>query len=360
MSGKDPIIELDDQQKKVLPRIEKLLKTFDKGKNSEDQHILNEAHSAMAKAQELLVAYNLSADLVGQGGEDGVREEQKLEAGGRDYERDLWRAVAELNFVLYFRSGETKVTAYKRTRGDGSKYIEREERYQHLHRLVGRKVNVLSTINMARYLEQAIERLVDERVGMDSGRERWMRHNIVFREGAASTVTDKLYQRRQELLDEEAQKQRDAEEAARQAGMAGASTSTALTLSSHTQAELDANNDFARGWEPGKTAQRRAEWQAEQAARAERERLAREAHVQWCKDNPEEARALEEEAQREREEDEKREARNAKRRKGYSDRWTQADEKAYTERQYFRMGAEAAEKISIDQQAEHKKRPSLG
>jgi hypothetical protein len=360
VSGKDPIVQLDDQQKKVLPRIEKLLKTWDKGKNSEDQHTLNEATAAMEKAQELLLAYNLSADLVGQGGEDGMREEQKLEGGARNYERDLWRAVAELNFVLYFRSGETQVTAYKRTREDGSKYIERVEKYQHLHRLVGRKVNVLSTINMARYLEQAIERLVDERIGPDNARERWMRHNIVFREGAASTVTEKLYQRRAELVAEEEQKHREAEERARQQGMEGVSTSTALTISTHTQAELDANRDFANGWEPGTTAKRRAEWQAEQAARAERERLAREAHVQWCKDNPEEARAMEEEARKEREEEEKREARNAKRRKGYSDRWTQRDEKEYTERQYFRMGAEAAEKISIDQQAEHKKRASLG
>lgn len=359
MSGNDPITQLDDEQLKVLPRIEKLLKLWDKGQHSEDEHTLKEAHSALAKAQELLVAYNLSADLVGQGGEDGVREEQKLEGGGRDYERDLWRAVAELNFCLYFRSGRTNVTAYKRTRGDGSKYIERVEKYQHLHRLVGRKVNVLSTVNMARYLEQAIERLVDERIGTDN-RERWMRHNIVFREGAASTVVEKLQQRRQELLNEEVRKRHEAEEKARQEGMSGVSTSTALTLSSHTQAELDANRDFANGWEPGTTAQRRAEWQAEQAAKAERERLAREAHVQWCKDNPEEARALEEEARREREEDEKREARNAKRRKGYSDRWTQADEKAYTERQYFAMGAKAAEKISIDQQADHKKRAALG
>lgn len=358
MSGNDPITQLDDQQRKVLPRIEMLLKKYDHGKNSDDEGILNEAAAAMAKAQELLVAYNLSADLVGQGGEDGVREEQKLEGGARDYERSLWRAVAELNFVLYFRSGETRVTAYKRKRGDGSMYIDREEKYQHLHRLVGRKVNVMSTISMARYLEDAIERLVDERIGPDSARERWSRFNIVFREGAASTVTDKLYQRRQEILAEEEQKRHEAEEAARQAGMSGVSTSTALTIGSHTQAELDANSDFANGWEPGKAAQRRAEWQARQAARAEEQRLAREAHVRWCEENPEEARRMEEEAQKEREEEEKREARNAKRRRGYS--WSQADERRYEESQAFTMGARAAEKIRLDQQAEHKKRPALG
>lgn len=359
MSGNDPITQLDDQQRKVLPRIEMLLKKYDHGKNSDDEGILNEAAASLAKAQELLVAYNLSADLVGQGGEDGVREEQKLEGGARDYERSLWRAVAELNFVLYFLSGETQVTAYKRTRGDGSKYIERVEKYQHLHRLVGRKVNVMSTVAMAKYLEQAIERLVEERIGPDNARERWSRFNIVFREGAASTVTDKLARRRQEILNEEQRKRHETEEAARQAGMAGMSTSTALTVGSHTQAELDANNDFARGWEPGKTAENRAQWQAEQAARAERERLAREAHVQWCKDNPEEARRLEEEAQKEREAEEKREARNAKRRRGYY-RWTQADERRDAEGQAFTMGARAAEKIRIDQQMERKNPAKIG
>ena len=39
----DPIVQLDDQQRRVLPRIEKLLKTYDHGKNSDDEAILNEA-----------------------------------------------------------------------------------------------------------------------------------------------------------------------------------------------------------------------------------------------------------------------------------------------------------------------------
>jgi hypothetical protein len=355
----DPITQLDDQQKKVLPRIEALLRLYDKGKNSEQPHTLAEAESAMAKAQELLVAYNLSADMVGQGGDDGVREEQKLEGGGRQYERDLWRAVAELNFCLYFSSGETRVTAYKRIRADGSKYIDREEKYQHLHRLVGRKVNVLSTIAMAQYLQEAVERLVDERIGPDNARERWSRFNIRFREGAASTVTEKLNQRRGELVEAEERRQREAEEKARQAGMAGVSTSTALTISSHVQAEKDANNDFAQGWELGRTAENRARWQAEQAARAEQARLSREAHVRWCEENPEEARAMEEAAQKEREEAEKREARNARRRTGYT-RWTKSDDRWQEDRQAFKMGAVAGEKISIDQQMNRGKREALG
>lgn len=346
----DGITELDDQQKRVLPRIEALLKKHDAAKGSDDQGILNEAASALAKAQELLLAYNLSADLVGTGSNDGVREEQKLEAGHRDYERDLWEAVAELNFCLYFRSGTTKVTAYKRTREDGSKYIERESKYQRLHRMVGRKINVVSTINMAQYLMDAIERLVDERIGMDSAQRRWSRENIVFREGAASTVCYKLQQRRRELIAEEERKQQEAAERAAQQADASVSTSTALTIATHAQAEADANNDFANGWEPGKTAANRAQWQAEQAARAERARLAREAHVQWCLDNPEEARAQEEERRKEAEAREKREARNARRRENSYSRWTKADERRWEEQQFYTAGRKAAEKISIDQQ----------
>lgn len=272
MSDTDGITELDDQQKRVLPRIEALLRLADKGRDSDDPATANEAASAAAKAQELLVAYNLSADLLGQGSEDGVREEQKLTGGYREFERDLWRAVAQLNFCLYFSSGEHQVTAYKRTRPDGSvKYVERERKYRHLHRLVGRKVNVISTVNMARYLEDAIERLVDERIGLDSANQRWHRHNIAFREGAASVITNKLYERRRQLVAEEEQKRRDAEERAQQEG--AVNTGTALTIATHEQQEKDANNDFARGWEPGTTAQKRAEWQAEMAARAERDRL---------------------------------------------------------------------------------------
>jgi hypothetical protein len=360
MSNTDMVTELDDQQKKVLPRIEALLRLYDKGKESEDVGTLNEAHSALAKAQELLVAYNLSADLVAQGSEDGVREEQKLTGGARQYERDLWNAVAELNFCMYFSSGENKVTAYKRERPDGSKYMHREEKWQPLHRLVGRKVNVMATINMARYLEQAIERLVDERIGMDSAGRRWGRENIVFREGAASTITNKLYQRRREILRDEERKRREAEEKAQQAGGAGVSTSTALTVASHAQAEKDANNDHANGWEPGKTASLRAQWQAEQAAQAEANKRAREAHTRWCEENPEEARAMAEARRKEEEEAEKREARNAKRRTGREWRWTKADDRREEERSYYESGRRAGEKVNIDQQMGGGAKGSLG
>ena len=356
----DPITQLDEQQRKVLPRIEALLRMYDRAKHSDEPHTMKEAESAMAKAQELLVAYNLSADMVGQGGDDGVREEQKLEGGAREYERDLWRAVAELNFCLYFGSGETKVTAYKRTRPDGSKYIEREEKYQHLHRLVGRKVNVVSTISMARYLEEAIERLVEERIGPDNARERWSKFNVVFREGAASDITYRLYQRREQLVAEEDRKRAEAEEAARQAGMAGQSTSTALTITSHAQAEKDANSDHANGWPAGRTAQHRAEYQARQAARAEAARLEREAHTRWCEEHPEEARAMAEAARKEQEDAEKREARNARRRTGGYDRWTKADERREAEGQAYAMGSRAAAKISIDQQMGNKPTGKLG
>lgn len=345
----DGITELDDQQKRVLPRIEALLRKYDAAKHSEDTGILNEAAAALNKAQELLVAYNLSADLVGTGSNDGVREEQKLIGGYREYERDLWRAVAKLNFCMYFGSRETKVTAYKRTRPDGSKYIEREEKAQYLHRLVGRKVNVMTTVSMARYLEDAIERLVADRIGPDNARERWSKFNVVFREGATATVTDKLHERRREMLAEEELKQQEAMKRAEEAGLAGVSTSTALTITSHAQAEEDANNDHANGWEPGKTASLRAQWAAEAAQRAERARIAREAHTRWCEENPEEARAQEEARRKQEEADAKREARNAKRRTGYT-RWTKADERRSEEAQAYLMGSQAARKINIDQQ----------
>jgi hypothetical protein len=353
----DMVKELDEGQKKVLRKIEALLRVADKGKDSEDAHTANEAASAAAKAQELLVAYNLDASLLGGSDDKGSREQQKLRGGFYQYQRDLWHEVAELNFCLHFMSGGYKRWEVKKRNPDGTFRMEKRSKWEKRHRLIGRSVNVLATVNMGTYLQEAIERLVTEQLkekGLDNA-ARWSAWNVAFREGAAETIIYKLSQRRREMLREEERKEREAREAAVRAAGADVSTSTALSLASVVQSERDLNRDHLYGLEPGTTAAQRAQRAAEMAAEAEARRRAEEEYTRWAAENPEEARAQEEAAREERrkqaEKDRKREEYNASRRTGGGRYWgseTSAERRQNSSA--FYMGREAAEKIGLDPQ----------
>jgi hypothetical protein len=361
----DPVKELDEGQKNVLRKIEALLRVADKGKDSDDPHTATEAASAAAKAQELLVAYNLDASMVGGSDDGGTREEQKLRGGFYLYQRQLWASVAELNFCLHFMSGGYHRWTVTKRYPDGSKRQEPRSKWEQRHRLIGRKVNVRSTISMATYLQGAIERLVTERLGddPDANRARWSQRNVIFREGAAEVIREKLAERRRHLLTEERRKQAEAEAAAERAGRADVSTSTALTIASVVQTEADANRDFRFGLEPGTTARQRAEKAARLAAEAERRRHAEQAYTRWAAAHPEEARAQEEARRKEEEkrdrEEEARERRNAARRTGGGGGWTREDEKRYSNRDAYYAGRDAAENISLDQQMDSKTKGAL-
>ena len=81
---------------RVVEKVRKLLSLAAKNTNEA------EAASATAKAQELLVAYNLDMSAIGEGGESGAREDAKQRGGMYIYERKLWQQIAELNFCFYF------------------------------------------------------------------------------------------------------------------------------------------------------------------------------------------------------------------------------------------------------------------
>lgn len=269
--------ELSDDQRKVLGLIEKLLRLADKNPNPE------EAASAAAKAQELLLAHNLSADLVGQGADSGRREEQRVRGGFYQYQRDLWSAVAELNFCFHFMSGGW-IEVNKRTKG-GHRYVD--TRWEPRHRLIGRVHNVTATKAMSTYLEQAIERLVEERIAGQNNL-RFSRFAVSFREGAADDIISRVWQKRQHQLSEERRQRQEAADRAAEAGRKGVSTETAVTIASLTQSEHDANRDFLMG-EPGYSARKRAERAAEAAARV----AAEAEYTRWAAENPEEARQQE-------------------------------------------------------------------
>lgn len=280
--------ELTPEQQKGIEQIQKLLNLAAKNPNE------HEAAAATAKAQELLVKYNLEAAVIERAsGKDGKREETKVDGGFYQFQRDLWKSVAELNFCLYWTQ-MYRATAWRYVDRHGSKSMQKGEGktrqnvgvLKYRHALVGRVVNTRSTIVMAQYLQQAIERVTNERLSDDSNRtSSWA---MSFRKGCAQGVIEKVEDEREEHLRAE----RDRRRAAERAGT-GASTGSAMVLSTYIDEETDANMDFIHGagWS-AEQARLKAEW----AAEAKRER---EAYTKWAAANPEEARAREEERQKE-------------------------------------------------------------
>lgn len=275
------IDEMDEEQLKVLERVEKLMRLAAKNPNAE------EAASATAKAQELLVAYNLSAELVGKTGStaDARREQQKVRGGMYEYQRRLWYSVASLNFCLHWVLQEPEHVMKNRKLWDGSTQKYQHTYWRHRHCVVGKRLNARLTITMGQYLEEVIERLVKERYPQHT--QRFMREAIAFREGIADELYWRLQEKRRKLIKEEEERRRRTAEAA------GVSTSQALTIGSLTEQEHDANMDFIYG--EGYSAKKRAE----RAERAEAQRLAEEEYTRWAAANPEEAAKLEKERAKE-------------------------------------------------------------
>lgn len=318
--------ELDEGQLKALEKVEKLLRLAAKNPNPE------EAASAAAKAQELLVAYNLSAEIVGQGsGSDAVREQQKLLGGMYKYQRYLWRAIAELNFCLHFVHQKYTERNTKRRDWDGNWVYEKVPYMRHQHTIVGRRVNARATVAMGQYLEQTIERLVKEQYPLNS--QRFMSEAVALREGIADEVYWRLVEKRRKLIAEEEERRR------RDAAAAGVSTSQALTIGSLAEQEKDANLDHLHG--EGYSARQRAA----RAARAEQQRIAEENYTRWAQENPEEAAKLEAERRKDEEK-----ALNRMRRGGQGSRGGQtAQERRQGLSSYWR-GREIGKKVGLDAQ----------
>lgn len=261
--------ELTPEQQEVISKVEKLLRLAAANPSPE------EAASAAAKAQALLVAYNLtSVEVSADADKSAVREKLKIKGGMYAYQRELWDAVARLNFCMHFN------VAYHVVRKYGNKPAYDGKEFRHV--LVGRVVNTRSTQVMAVYLEQAIERGVSERWSLNS--QRFTREATAFREGAADHVVMRLDERRRKIISEERAK----------ADKARASTSThlALTIASHSEAEADANMDHMMG--DGYSARQRAERQQRATAR----KAAEDAYTAWAAAHPAEAKKQADDAER--------------------------------------------------------------
>lgn len=355
--------ELSPEAQKACDLAEKLLRLAGRNPNQE------EAAAATAKAMDIMASFNLDLTTVEQNsGDSGKRADEKLKGGHFEFQRNLWNAVAKLNFCLYF-----SLTVKERSKGkmvlkDANKphlgYTRSwNERYVRQHHLVGRVVNVRSTKAMANYLEQTIERLTRERLGERYGIElsnlsrsqiydKWAND---YRGGISEAICEKLYDRRQDLMSEERQKAEEAARAAREKDFDGAVMSTAITLKGLSESEEDANMEVLHPGYIARKAARKAQDIADRAARAKRTADAEAAWTAWAAANPIEARLQMEKAKKERLAEQKRDERNARRRTG---RWY-SEPKDPKDTAARREGFVKGQSVSIDQQADARRSKGL-
>lgn len=312
--------ELDPATIKGIETIQKLLNLAARGGTPE------EAANAQEKADALLLKYNLTADVVNNTvGAEGRREEKKVEGGYYKHQRWLWNAVARLNFCVYWTQEYRAITMLRRA--GGLPPLERKVK-KHRHALVGRTINTRSTIAMAGYLEQAVERLVRERLGDVDSHQYHGAWSMDYREGAVMTIIEKLEARRATVLDAETQKERDIARAAE----SGASSATTLTIAKVSKLEEEANLDFIHG--EGYSARRAAQ----RAENARRQKEEEESYTKWAAANPKEA------AQRD--------AEAAKRRGRYSGGKGSRGGSDGRDWGAYRAGREGARGVGLDYQAE--------
>lgn len=310
---------------KVMEQVQKLL-----DKAADRSVTPAEKEAFQGKAEAIMLRHNLNAAMVeaSTGVKSGKREELKLRGGFYNWQRDLWKAVAELNFCLYWTQ-----TYWAPNHSHLIKAGRPLERRQKRHRLVGRIINTTATKVTTVYLEEAIERVLRETLHI-TNQQQFSNEAVSFRKGCAEELILKIGMRYRERVSAEKRKATVARAAANAAEAMGHSTSTALTISSYKQAEEDANMDFVKG--EGYSARKRAqeaEWAAE-------ERAAEVEYTRWAKAHPEEARAKQE---AEDEEDRKYWAKRSRLGSGSGPR-------DRTDRSMYLRGREAGQKISIEPQ----------
>ena len=225
----------------IISKVRKLLAMAEGNANE------HEAAVAAMKAQELLEAYNLDMTMIGKKtNTHEPRKKENKEGGLYKWQRNLWYAVSTLNFCRYhYIKGNRAGDVYE-------------------HQIIGSHANVVGTEVMAKYLEQAIERIARQWVKENRpGKSIFIKEAIAFREGAAQRITEKLWTARWEHQAAEDAKRK--EERARNMAQ-GINTENALVLQDVINTEEDLNSDYMNGWEPGTSARHRAEREIRQAA----------------------------------------------------------------------------------------------
>lgn len=231
-----------------------------------------ECANAFALAQKLADANNLELMSINtaEKGKSGPRDDKKLNKGLYQYQRTLYRALAEMNHcMIWIEQGTAK----------GSRYEIR---------LLGSRLNVTLVRNMADYIEDAANRLVRENM---THVHYFSKAAHLYREGVIDRVVERVkIQRREEEEERERQKR---EEQARQSHPAAAASGTAIVLMSDVANEERKQNHIhlhgEESWEKIEASERAAKLRMENA-RIAREQAAQEL-AKWEAENPEEAAA---------------------------------------------------------------------
>lgn len=350
------MMDLSPEQLEVIPKIEKMLNLANRAGTPE------EAAAAMSKAQEFMMAYNLDqARIEANSGDSGKRSDEKLKGGHHEFQRELWREVAKLNFCIYMSMVEhEKVWGFlKLPNNAGFRKVIKKTKKIRTHRMIGRTVNVRAAAAQAEYIEQSIERITKENI-VEHGHHPWGEFAMSYRQGMVDNIAERIRERHQHLLTEAANKAAAEEEARRAAGFADVSTNMSLVITDYAKSEHEANLDVI---DPGrheralKRAEEARKWEQEQA---ERKARAQQRYAEWAAANPEEAAAAEARRLQEQREQEKKERARAKRREyyynnhpGYSRSYGSYKEKGNPLAQ--KLGYEAGQKVSLDRQADHQK-----
>ncbi len=317
-------LELSPEALRVIEKVQKLL-TLSKDAGATE----HEAQVAAAMAQKLLEAHNLDMASIGHTAKGSQRSDNKLKGGLYKWQRELWRAVSELNFCMYWSIKGLKA---------GSTYE---------HRILGRQENVIGTQVMAEYLQGTVERIAQETAN-DRGLNIYCREMIAFREGMGERLSYRLWTLRSERLAEDKRKQREQEAAARHPGHVA---SNAIVLQSVIDDEHDLNNDYVHGWEPGTTAKRKRDaelWHQQAVAKRK----------QWELDNPEAHKAELEDIRKRSDEFNKQQERKARRRKGnHRERKLTAEEERRNLDE-FNEGWHRGNDVSLNQQIKDSPAPS--
>lgn len=330
----------------VVSKIRKLMAlTTDRGATE------HEASIAAEHVQRLMAEHNLSMATVEASGASAGKGAQRVKEGVErrqvyKWQRLLMSSIAELNmckaFARFQDRGWSKAAVF-----DG-------------YELIGREANVISTKLMFEYLLQTIERLAREDVGGDPT-QFFTRYAHSFKEGCSDRLVERLQKRREEILREQEKKVK--EEAAR-AKHPGAvhSNLPAIILRDVIQTEEDLNNDFQRGWEPGTTAKMRAENEAKEAARREKEAslikagylplVAYYMSVGYDEDRAYRLAGPTEEAKPEKEETEAQRRKRERREERQWERWHRQEqrERNRLDQGAYRKGHAAGSEVSLDQQ----------
>lgn len=235
----------------VIAKIMKLLAMTDTSRGATEA----EAATATLMVQRILQDHGLTMAAVEQaGGEVGPDGKRSKEAVDRRalfrWQQQLMESLASNFFCFHMVETHQK--------HDGRKLRKSKQ-----HVLIGRFINVQSTVNMYDYLAKAIRRAAVDH-GYDHANNEKDHH--MFLEGAAERLRVRLDDKRVEREREDAAKAKERAAQSRHPGAAPI-VGTALVVADVYESEEDANNDIRYGYPPGTHAARRATAKAAKAAR---------------------------------------------------------------------------------------------